>query len=151
MKSYIKIIFFFSLSFAVVYSSFLAAEKYPKRIQAKNYPNTRNTQYNNKAQKNELVRVEIEVLDDTNQDHYDIIDIEFNNKPISLLKAGAVGRRARTYFQLSPGKYLLKWKVSKSSYSWPRYTTHKETITINKNDKFVHILVIGDKVDVTTS
>lgn len=145
MKHYIKIIFFFALSFTVVYTSFLVAEKYPKKTMAQK------TRYPQKIHKIGMVRVELEVLDDTTKDYYDVIDIEFNGKPINLLKAGASGRRARTYFQLYPGKYLLKWKVSKSGYSWPRYSTHKKTITLNKTDKFVHILVVGDKVDVTTS
>ncbi|NGX36105.1 MAG: hypothetical protein K1000chlam1_00942 [Candidatus Anoxychlamydiales bacterium] len=145
MKNYIKITFFFALSFIVVYASFLAAEKYPKKTMAQK------NQYYTKAHKNTIVRVELEVLDDTTKDYYDVIDIEFNKKPINLLKAGASGRRARTYFQLEPGKYLLKWKVSKSGYGWPRYTTHKKIITLKKSDKFVHILVVGEKADVTTS
>ena len=151
MKNYIKIIFFFTLSVTIVYASFLAAEKYPKKTMVQKNQAILQNQKGAKAHKNEIVRVELEVLDDTTKDYYDVIDIEFNNKPINLLKAGASGRRARTYFQLVPGKYLLKWRVSKSGYSWPRYTTHKKMITLNKKDKFVHILVVGESVDVTNS
>lgn len=151
MKKYIKTIFFFALSFTIVYTSFLAAEKYPKKIMAQKNPSILKTQYMTKPQKNEIIRVELEILDDTTKDHHDIINIEFNDKQIDLLKAGAQGRRARKYFQLKPGKYLLKWRVSKSSYAPPKYSSHKKIITLKKNDKFVHILVVGDQVEVTSS
>jgi hypothetical protein len=145
MNKIIKLSFIFILSFTIVYSSYVVAEKYPKStisrphiFKAKYIPSDAN-----------IVRVEIEIYDDTTKDYYDIIEVEFNDETIDLLRANASGERARQYFQLPPGKYLLKWKVSISKNKWPTYETYQKIITLKDTEKYVLISITGDKATVS--
>ncbi len=147
MSKYIKLIFIFAMCFLFVYSSNLIAAKYSKIL-----PENLETIFISKyiPTNSKIVRIEIEIFDDTSKNYYDIIDVEFNNKKIDLLKANASGQRARKYFQLKPGKYLIKWKISKSDpVQWPNYETFQRTVILKDTDTYFHILIRGSNI--TTS
>jgi len=148
MKHHLKLISIFFLSLAIVYGSFLISANNPKNTDVGIKPSILKTKYINPSSR--IIRIEIEVLDDTKKDFNDILEVKFNNKQIPLLKAGASGRRARKYYQVKPGTYTLKWKVSKGK-TWPRSKTFEKEITLNETDKFAYILIEGEKVTVTTS
>lgn len=148
MKKHFQLVFIFFVSFIIVYGSFLASEKYPKNaITSK--ASIFKTRYIPVDKK--IVRVEINVYDNTSKDFYDVIEVKFNNQQIPLQKADASGRRARKYYQVKPGTYALEWKVSKSKFGWPRSTTHEKEITINPNDKFAYIEIKGEKASFSAS
>jgi len=147
MNKYIKLIFIFIISFIIVNSSYLIAIKFPK-IATINNESIFKTKYI--KPNNKIVRVEIEILDDTKKNYYDIIDVVFNNKKINLLKADASGNKARKYFQLKPGKYLIKWTITKNKkVKWPNYEKLQKTIIIKDSDSYIHILIIGNKITIS--
>ncbi|NGX63112.1 MAG: hypothetical protein KR126chlam6_00519 [Candidatus Anoxychlamydiales bacterium] len=149
MKNYLKTIFIFFISFTIVYGSFLAADKYPKKIPTRDNRRIFQTAYI--APKSKIVRVEIEIYDDLDKDFYDVEEVTFNDKNIPLQKANASGLRARVYFQVKPGKYDVNWTVSKHKFKWPRSTEYKKEINLTDPDKFAHILIQGEKATVSTS
>jgi len=149
MKKQLKLLFIFFVSVIVVYGSFLASEKYPKNPSLTSKASFIKSRYIHPDEK--VIRVEIKVLDDTTKDHHDIMEVKFNNHQIPLLKADVSGRRARKYYQVKPGNYNLKWKVSKSKSTWPRSKTYEKEITLRETDKFAYIIIEGENVSVSIS
>ncbi len=149
MKKNLKLIFIFFISTAIVYGSFISAKNFPKNSSTIKKASIFKTRYIKPDEK--IIRVEINILDDTKKDYHDILEVKFNNLQIPLLKADASGRRARKYYQLKPGTYELKWKVSKSKNKWPRSKTYKKEITLTDQDKFAYILIEGEKISISIS
>jgi len=149
MKKYLQLILLFFVSLITVSATYFASENLPKLHKKYTRANIFKAQYIPKNAK--IIRVHVEIYDDTKTKYNDILEVEFNKKKIRLLTTNATGLRGKQYFQLKPGKYLLKWKVSKSKYKWPRHKVHKKIITIKDPTKYVHILITGDDVEVTTS
>ncbi|NGX33682.1 MAG: hypothetical protein K1060chlam1_00022 [Candidatus Anoxychlamydiales bacterium] len=149
MKRVLKSLFIFSISVVVVYGSFLASEYYPKNPNESKKPSIIKARYIHTDEK--IIRVEIEVLDDTKKDFHDVIEVKFNNHQIPLLKADASGRRARKYYQLKPGTYEIEWKVSKSKTAWPKSKTYEKKIRLREKDKFVYILIEGENISISPS
>jgi len=142
-----KIIRLVTLSFIIIFlSQHFFIKKNPKNI-SKSQAFVAKTQY--AAQNSQIKRIEINIYDDTTKDYFDIIEVEFNYKQIYLLDPDASGRRARVYFQEKPGKYLLQWKISTSGYEWPRYKTYKKIIEVKEVDRFINILIVGDKIKIS--
>lgn len=97
-----------------------------------------------------IVRVEVEIYDNTSLDYNDILYAEFNNQKIDLEAPHGSGYRARKYFQLEPGKYIIKWKISKAKITqWPNYENFEKTIILKDTDPFIHILIEGSKITVS--
>jgi hypothetical protein len=147
MNNYIKLLFIFVICVFIVYSCNLLITKFPKII-SKNTEEYYSARYI--SQNSKIIRVEIEILDDTSKDYYDIIEVEFNKNKIDLLKPDASGLRARVYYRLNPGKYSVKWKITKNKkVEWPNEMTFQKTIILKNPDTFVHILIRGSEITVS--
>lgn len=145
--SYIKIIFLFLFAFLTIYSSNLIATKYPK-ILNKNNGEIYLAKYIPINEK--IVRVEIQIYDDTAKDYFDVIEVTFNNKKIDLLRSDMSGNRGRAYFQLKPGSYSLEWTITtKKASSWPNTQNLQKTITLPDIERFVNITIVGKEATVS--
>ncbi len=96
-----------------------------------------------------LIRLEIEVFDDIHSKEGKIQDVQLNNHKLSLSPREAQGNRGSFYFQLSPGLYILKWKVKRHKYIWPRYLQYKKQIRISLNNFSVYIKIKGENITIS--
>ncbi len=135
----------FIVSFTLVMTAFFSAKAFPKQKGEKTYINQTAATFNQKK-----VRVEIEIYDNTEKDYFDIVEVKLNGSKVPLLKANAAGKRARSYFKLKPGKYTLTWTIDIHEYNYPRTKTYIKHFEIKAVDKWLHISINGDKVEITT-
>lgn len=146
MKIYIKLIFILSICFLTIYSSNLIATKYPKIFNKNN-----GDIYIAKLIPSnvKIVRLEIEMFDDTSKDYYDITNISFNGQSISLLNADSNGYRGRKYYQLKPGTYVIRWSITTNKPKvWPNSKTLEKTIDITDINPYMHIIINGENISI---
>lgn len=146
MSVYFKLFFIFTMCLLTIYSSNLIASKYPKIIN-KNNGEILITKLIPPNEK--IIRVEINISDDTSINYFDIIEVSFNDQKIDLLAPDLAGFRGRAYFQVKPGVYSIKWTIStnKKAIS-PHNQTFQKTITINDINPYVFISITGNKITV---
>lgn len=149
MKKAFLSISLFVISFFLVLSILYISKAYPKIKTARRKISYIFVKPNNYPPKVKLVRIEIDLNDDTLAKR-SLKEVIFNNTKIPLEKTDPMGKRGKAYFQLKPGKYDLKWEVYKNKIAYPRYTTHKKTIDIKDKDKWIHISITGIRATVST-
>ncbi|KPK32565.1 MAG: hypothetical protein AMS24_03910 [Chlamydiae bacterium SM23_39] len=119
----LKTFFIFCFSFLLVYSGFYATKLL-------------------KNEKN-IIRAEIAVFDDLTDPNGKIIEVKLDDVNLILKPADPSGSRGSSFFQLFPGKHVLKWTVQNNKYKWPRYTKYKKEIKLKKTDQWIHIRIEG--------
>ncbi|HLB53413.1 MAG TPA: hypothetical protein VJK48_06885 [Chlamydiales bacterium] len=95
-----------------------------------------------------LIKVELLIKDSPELGGVRIQSVVFDGKSIPLKPPDIFGNRGSAGFQLSPGKYRLRWIVQKDKESWPRTVTHEEEVTIDSRDLWVQILIEGDEASI---
>jgi hypothetical protein len=97
----------------------------------------------------EKVRVQILVHDDPHVSGEQIVQAEFNHQTISLKPRDIYGFRGQTSMQMPPGKYLLRWRVKRDAYVWPRTVYHTQEITLDPTDMWIQITITGNRATVS--
>lgn len=92
------------------------------------------------------VKVKLEIRENTDPLGDKIVSVQLGGHNIPLRPADPTGNRGTTHLQLKPGKYVLKWKVKKQRYTWPRYSIYKEEIDISPKTLWIDILLDGERV-----
>jgi hypothetical protein len=149
MKKILQHFFLFLFSFSIVVSIFLVSAYYPKSLNQIPQKKIFLSKYLSKNE--DLIRVQIIIYDNTKKEYNDIVKVTFNNQNIILQTADTNGKRAIKYYQLPPGDYKLKWKVSKSDFAWPRSKSFEKNIELQKTDKYVFIMINGDQITISSS
>lgn len=101
--------------------------------------------YTNKLLKNKknVIRIEIVVFDDLEAQNGKILEVKLDDVNLILKPSDPSGSRGTSFFQLFPGKHVLKWTVQNNKYKWPRYTKYKQELKIKKQDQWIHIRIEG--------
>lgn len=95
-----------------------------------------------------LIRVEIYVKDDIEKKDGKVNSVYFNNRKLYLTPPDPEGERGSNFFQLPPGKYILKWSTKVDRYIWPRDLKHKKIIELKKEHGWTFIKIEGDKLTI---
>ncbi|HEX2583208.1 MAG TPA: hypothetical protein VHL30_03740 [Chlamydiales bacterium] len=96
----------------------------------------------------QLVRVEVLVRDSDDPSGPQIVSVDFNKNNVPLQPRDIYGNRGSGSFQLSPGKYKLRWVTNQNKEAWPRTITHEEEVTISPRDLWIQIQIEGDKASI---
>ena len=146
-------------AFLIVYAGFVAKNfwKNKKIVEEPQKPQKTEYQYNkaqfldrrNRNTVNHLTRAEIVVKDDLKSPNGKIYEVKFNDDALTLRPATPRGNRGSTFLQLKPGTYTISWTVKNSRYTWPRFTTHTKTITVNPNTNWIHISIEGNNITIS--
>ena len=91
-----------------------------------------------------LIKIEIQIYDDPELGGPKIVEVQFHNQQIALKPPGVRGYRGGASFQLEPGSYDLIWRVSSSTFTWPRTVKHQQKIQIGPRDVWVQIAIHGN-------
>ena len=97
----------------------------------------------------DLVRVQVLVYNDPNPNGAAILSAGFDGTQIPLKPRDIYGYRGQASFQKPPGKYRLQWEVSHGQNTWPRSTSHEETVTLDPRDLWIQITVTGDSAEIS--
>ncbi len=95
-----------------------------------------------------IVQIQIYVRDSQEAGGVQIVSAQFDGKRIPLQPRDIYGNRGSASFQVSPGKYKLKWKVNRDQYTWPRTLTHEENVEISSRDLWLQITIEGNEVTI---
>ena len=95
-----------------------------------------------------IVQVQIYVRDSQKQGGVQIMSAEFDGKRIPLQPRDIYGNRGSASFQVSPGKYKLRWKVNRDQFNWPRSLSHEEKVEISPRDLWLQITIDGNDVSI---
>lgn len=97
-----------------------------------------------------LIRVQILVNDDPNENGVQIVKAQFSETNIPLKPRGDIyGFRGQASFQKTPGKYKLKWTVQRDASAWPRTVNHEEEVTLDPKDLWIQITITGEKAEIS--
>jgi hypothetical protein len=96
----------------------------------------------------QLVRVEVLVRDSEDPSGPQVVSVDFNKNNVPLQPRDIYGNRGSGSFQLSPGKYKLRWVTNQNKIAWPRNLTHEEEVTINSRDLWIQIQIEGDQASI---
>ncbi len=97
----------------------------------------------------QLILVEVLIQDSQDPSGPQIVSVEFNQQSIPLKPRDLLGKRGTASFQLSPGKYKLRWATSQSKLTWPRKVTHEEEVTVSPRDLWIQIQIEGEKATIS--
>ena len=97
----------------------------------------------------QLVKIEILVRDSPEAGGVQVQNVTFNGKEIPLQPRDIYGNRGSAGFQLSPGKYSLRWTVQKDKFAWPRVISHEEEVTVDPRDLWLQISIVGEKASIS--
>jgi hypothetical protein len=95
-----------------------------------------------------LVRIEVIVRDSPSAAGVQIQSVDFNGQGIPLQPRDIYGNRGTGSFQLPPGKYTLRWSVTRDKLLWPRTLDHEEEVTVDPRDLWLQIEIIGEEVSI---
>jgi hypothetical protein len=95
-----------------------------------------------------LVRVELLIKDSSTLSGVQIQSVTFDGQSIPLKPRDIFGKRGSASFQLTPGKYTLRWTVNRDKIIWPRNITHEEEVIIDPRDLWIQILIEGDQASI---
>ncbi len=96
----------------------------------------------------QLIQVQVLVKDSLQSDGPVITQAEFNKQNIPLQPRDIYGNRGSASFQLSPGKYSLRWTINQHKTAWPRTISHEEEVTLSPRDLWLQIVIEGEKASI---
>lgn len=97
----------------------------------------------------QLVRIQILVYNDPDPKGVTIVDADFDGANIPLKPRDIYGFRGQASFQKRGGKYKLRWEVERNGPGWPKTVTHEEQVTVDPNDLWIQITIVGDKAEIS--
>lgn len=92
----------------------------------------------------QLIRVQVLVNDDPSPQGVQILEAEFDQIDIPLKPRDVYGFRGQASFQKAPGKYMLRWRVKRDSFAWPRTVSHEEEVNLDPRDLWIQITITGN-------
>jgi hypothetical protein len=95
-----------------------------------------------------LVKIQLVIKDDPKPAGLQIESVTFNGKRVPLKPRDIHGFRGQGSFQLSPGKYSLKWTAQRDDFVWPRILSFEEEVLIDSRDLWLQISIVGDKASI---
>jgi hypothetical protein len=98
--------------------------------------------------KTSLVRIEILVRDSPQAGGLQIQNVEFDGQKVPLQPRDIYGNRGSASFQVSPGKYKLRWVVQRDKLYWPRKLTQEEEVNVDPKDLWLQIEIVGDSASI---
>ena len=96
----------------------------------------------------QLIRVELLIKDSQDLAGAQIQSVTFDGQAIPLKPRDIFGKRGAASFQLSPGKYTLRWTVNRDKTAWPRNASHEEEVNLSPRDLWVQILIEGEQASI---
>jgi hypothetical protein len=96
----------------------------------------------------QLVRVELLIKDSADLSGVQIQSVTFDGQSVPLKPRDIFGKRGTASFQLTPGKYTLRWTVNRDKIVWPRTISHEEEVIIDPRDLWVQILIVGNQASI---
>jgi hypothetical protein len=94
------------------------------------------------------VRVEVIVHDSPVPAGVQIEYVQFDGNSVPLKPRDVHGYRGTASFQVSPGKYKLRWKVRRDKTIWPRTMSHEEEVTVDPRDLWLQISIEGETASI---
>jgi hypothetical protein len=96
-----------------------------------------------------LVNLQLQIKDNITIPNGTVLKTSFNGQKINLKKADNSGKRAYMTTDLVPGKYIIKWEVKNSKYQWPKTSSFKKVLQIEKGQENIHILIKGRNITIS--
>ncbi len=95
-----------------------------------------------------LVRIQVIVRDSPEAAGVQIQSVDFNGQGIPLQPRDLYGNRGSGSFQVSPGKYKLRWVVQRDKLVWPRVLSREEEVNVDPRDLWLQIEIVGEEASI---
>ena len=97
----------------------------------------------------QLVRIEVLMKDSADSSGPQLTRVEFDGRQVPLKPRDIQGNRGSGSFQVPPGKYKLRWTISRDRFAWPRNVDHEEEVTVSERDLWLQLQVEGEQVTIS--